>query len=86
MQYATFSASGVSFKASDGLTRRAVDADEGNVSLALNVPDPGRAQEVFDALAQGGKVVTPFADAQWGGKFGNVHDRFGTEWFVTSAP
>ncbi len=86
VQYATFSASGVSFKASDGLTRRAVDADEGNVSLALNVPDPGRAQEVFDALAEGGKLVTPFGDAQWGGKFGNVHDRFGTEWFVTSAP
>ncbi|HLY03611.1 MAG TPA: VOC family protein [Candidatus Cybelea sp.] len=86
VKYATFTALGVSFKASDGMTRRAIDADEGNVSLALNVPDAGRAQEVFDALAEGGKVVTPFGDAQWGGKFGNVHDRFGTEWFVTSAP
>lgn len=86
VQYATFAASGISFKASDGMTRRAVDADEGNVSLALNVPDARRAQEVFDALAEGGKVVTAFADAQWGGKFGNAHDRFGTEWFVTSAP
>jgi uncharacterized protein len=86
VQYATFTASGISFKASDGLARRAIDPDEGNVTLALNVPDGGRGQEVFDALAEGGKVVTPFGDAQSGGKFGNVHDRFGSEWFVTSAP
>jgi uncharacterized glyoxalase superfamily protein PhnB len=86
VKYATFTGSGVSFKASDGSARRAIDADEGNVTLALNVPDARRAQEVFDALAEGGKVVTPFGDAQWIGKFGNVHDRFGTEWFVTSAP
>lgn len=86
VQYATFTASGISFKASDGMTRRVVDPDEGNVTLALNVPDARRAQEVFDALADGGKAVTPLGDAQWGGKFGNVHDRFGTEWFVTSAP
>ncbi len=86
VQYATFTASGISFKAADGMSRRAVDPDEGNVSLALNVPDARRAQEVFDALGEGGKVLTPFAEAQWGGKFGNLHDRFGTEWFVTSAP
>jgi len=90
--YATFSASGISFKASDGMARpvchpeRSRRADEGNVTLALNVLDTGRAQEVFDALAEGGKVVTPFAAPQGGEKFGNVHDRFGTEWFVTSAP
>ncbi|MGC9992207.1 MAG: VOC family protein [Candidatus Cybelea sp.] len=92
VQYATFAALGISFKASDGMSRRPCHpersrrADEGNVSLALNVADAQRAQQVFDALAQGGQVVTPFGDAQWGGKFGNVHDRFGTEWFVTSAP
>src|SRR5580704_15196659 len=31
-----------------------------------------------------GTVLTPFGDAEWGGKFGALHDRFGTEWFVTA--
>ncbi|MFY9886018.1 MAG: VOC family protein [Candidatus Cybelea sp.] len=84
IKYATFTAPGISFKASDGMTRRAVDADEGNVSLALNVPDPTRASEIFGELTDGGKVLTPFGDPEWGGKFGALQDRFGTEWFVTA--
>jgi PhnB protein len=84
VKYATFTAPGLSFKASDGMTRRPVDADEGNVSLALNAPDTTRASEIFDELSEGGKVLTPFGDAQWGGKFGALQDRFGTEWFVTA--
>ena len=35
-------------------------------------------------VAVGGKVVTPFGDAEWGGKFGAVHDRFGNEWYVAT--
>lgn len=84
VHYATFTAPGIAFKASDGMARRPVDPDEGNVSLALNHPDATRAAEICDALADGGKIVTPFGDAQWGGKFGAVQDRFGTEWFVTA--
>jgi uncharacterized glyoxalase superfamily protein PhnB len=84
IQYATFTAPGISLKCSDGMTRRAVDPDAGNVSLQLEHPDAGRAAEIFSALADGGKVTTPFDDAQWGGKFGSVQDRFGTEWYVTA--
>ena len=84
VQYATFNAFGISFKASDGMATRAVNADEGNVTLALHVYDAARAAGVFGALSEGGKVMTPFGDAQWGGKFGALHDRFGTEWYVTS--
>jgi uncharacterized protein len=84
IQYATFTAPGISLKVSDGMSRRNVDPDEGNVSLALNHPDAKRASEIFTALSDGGKAVTPFGDAQWGGKFGALHDRFGTEWFVTA--
>jgi predicted enzyme related to lactoylglutathione lyase len=84
VQYATFTANGISFKASDGLSTRNVDPDEGNVSLALNHPDAGRAQEIFIALSEGGKVLTPLGEAQWGGRFGALNDRFGTEWYVTA--
>ncbi len=85
VQYATFTGSGIAFKASDGMATRAIDVDEGNVTLALNAPDAMRAAEIFSALSDGGSVITPYGDAQWGGKFGAVHDRFGNEWFVTAA-
>jgi uncharacterized protein len=85
IHYAKFAAPGISLQAADGSATRAVDPNEGNVSLALNVPDATRAVEIFSALAEGGAVTTPFDDAPWGdGKFGALHDRFGTEWFVTA--
>jgi uncharacterized glyoxalase superfamily protein PhnB len=84
VQYATFMACGVSFKASDGMSTRTIDANEGNITLALNHPDASRAQEIFNGLSSGGEILTPFGDAEWGGKFGALHDRFGTEWFVTA--
>lgn len=84
IQYAKFTAPGISLQAADGSATRPVDPNEGNVSLALNVPDAARAAEIFSALAEGGAVATPFDEASWGGKFGALHDRFGTEWFVTT--
>ncbi|HXO18118.1 MAG TPA: VOC family protein [Candidatus Dormibacteraeota bacterium] len=84
VKYATFTGPGISFNASDGMSTRTVDADEGNVSLALHANDGTRAAEIFAALSEGGKVLTAFGDAEWGGKFGALQDRFGTEWFVTA--
>jgi PhnB protein len=46
--------------------------------------DRPRAAAVFDALADGGKVFTPFGDTEWGRRFGAVQDRFGNEWYVSS--
>jgi uncharacterized glyoxalase superfamily protein PhnB len=82
--HANFTAPGVSFKASDGNSAHQINPNEGNVTLALTVPAAIRAAEVFAALCDGGEVLTPFGDAQWGGKFGALHDRFGNEWFVTA--
>ena len=84
IDYARFTGPGIAFGAADGTGER-IDPEAGNISLSLAVPDASRAAEIFDALAKGGKVLQPFGDAQWGGKFGNVYDRFGNEWFVTSA-
>lgn len=66
------------------MSKRAIDPDEGNVSLALNVPDATRAAQIFAALSDGGKMTHDFGDAEWGGKFGASQDRFGNEWFVTA--
>ncbi len=84
VQYAKLTAPGITLEAADGTDTRTVDANEGNIALSLNVPDATRALEIFNALAAGGEARVPFADAEWGGKFGAAHDRFGTEWYVTS--
>jgi|HubBroStandDraft_4_1064222.scaffolds.fasta_scaffold110767_3 PhnB protein len=84
IMHAKFSSDGAEFMASDGQDVKAVNPDEGNISLSLSFTDVARAKTVFDALAQGGRVKMPFDDAFWGGKFGMCDDRFGIEWMVTA--
>jgi len=84
IRYATFAAPGIAFKAADGTGRIPIDPDAGNITLALTAPTADRGEEVFGALAAGGEVVTPFGDAEWGGKFGHLHDRFGNDWYVAA--
>lgn len=84
VMHATFKGEGFSFMASDGDLSKKVDPEAGNITLSLGVADAAQAQRVFNALAEGGTVKMPFSDAFWGGKFGVLVDRFGTEWMVTS--
>ena len=82
VMHATFTAPGLTFMASDGRETKTVDPDEGNVSLCIATDDAAEAERVFTALSTGGKVVMPYADAFWGGRFGALQDKFGVEWFV----
>ena|SRR5690348_2315867 len=84
VMHASFKGDGFSFMASDGDLSKQLDPEEGNISLSIGISDAAQAERVFNALAQGGTVKMPFADAFWGGKFGTVLDKFGTEWMVTS--
>ncbi|HEY9180628.1 MAG TPA: VOC family protein [Candidatus Baltobacteraceae bacterium] len=84
IMHATFKGDGFTFMASDGDLSKTLDPDAGNISLSLGIKDGAQAERTFNALAQGGNVTMPFAQAFWGGKFGTVVDRFGTEWMVTS--
>ena len=52
------------------------------VSIALNYDSVEKAQQVFEALAEGGTVTMPFSDTFWAKKFGMVKDRFGCHWIV----
>lgn len=83
VMHASFNAPGVAFFASDGRDTKAVDPDEGNISLALDAKDDAEGDRVFKALAEGGKVTMPLEAAFWGGRFGMIHDRFGVEWMMT---
>ena len=52
------------------------------VSIALNYDSVEKAQQVFEAFAEGGTVTMPFSDVFWAKKFGMVKDRFGCHWIV----
>lgn len=84
VMHATFTAPGFSFMASDGDKAKTIDPDEGNVSLCLESTETAQAERIFKELSAGGKVTMPFGDAFWGGKFGQLVDRFGIEWMITS--
>lgn len=56
------------------------------VSLALNYDSVVEAQQVFNALGEGGTVTMPFADTFWAKKFGMVKDRFGCHWIINGEP
>jgi PhnB protein len=85
IMHATFKGDGFSFMASDGDLSKTIDPEAGNITLSLGIDDAAAAQRAFNALADGGSVKMPFADAFWGGKFGVLVDRFGVEWMVTGS-
>jgi len=53
--------------------------------ISIQAADPAEGQRYFDALAQGGETVMPFAKTFWSPGFGMVKDRFGTPWMVNVA-
>lgn len=55
----------------------------GNVhSLVLECDDADEMRKFFDGLAEGGKVVWPIADSEWGSLYGQVTDKFGIQWML----
>jgi PhnB protein len=54
----------------------------GAISLALNYPTAAEARRIFDALADGGKVVMPMGKTFWAEAFGMLTDKYGVPWMV----
>lgn len=54
----------------------------GNISLAIGLNDPQRAQQLFDGLSNGGSVIMPLGKTYWAEAFGMVTDKFGVKWMV----
>lgn len=51
-------------------------------SVAYTAPDAATANEVFNALADGGEVTMPMSETFWSKAFGMVNDRFGVPWMI----
>ena|SRR5690554_805377 len=56
--------------------------NSGNISLALAGSDEARLTQIFNRLAEGGKIVIPLDKQVWGDLFGVVSDQFGIDWMV----
>ena len=51
-------------------------------NIALHVETAGEARRIFNALSDGGSVVTPLSEVAWSSAFGIVSDRFGVPWLI----
>jgi PhnB protein len=80
IMHAHFTSGDLDFLCADGRDVKAVDPEEGNIALCLSYTNDDEAEKAFHALAEGGSVEMPLAPAFWGGKFGILNDKFGTQW------
>jgi PhnB protein len=55
----------------------------GNIQFSVEVENEAKADEVFNKMAEGGKIVMPLAAQFWGAKFGMVQDKFGINWMFS---
>ena len=53
-------------------------------AIALETSDDAEAEQVFAALAAGGRIDVPLMTTPFASRFGMATDRFGTPWMVTT--
>ncbi|MDF2958547.1 MAG: hypothetical protein K0S39_282 [Paenibacillus sp.] len=54
------------------------------MNLSLEFETEAEAREAFDKLAEGGSIKYPLEPAFWGALFGQVEDKYGVLWMVSS--
>jgi PhnB protein len=51
-------------------------------NLNIGVKSAAEGKRIFDALSEGGNVITPFGPTFWAAGFGMLVDRFGIPWMI----
>ena len=54
------------------------------ITVSVGVKDKDKAERIFNALSEGGKVTMPFAQTFWSPGFGMCVDRYGIPWMVNT--
>ncbi|MCA9418874.1 MAG: VOC family protein [Candidatus Omnitrophica bacterium] len=80
VMHAEFKVDATTIMASDG--RCQAPAKFQGFSLSISVPNSDKAEELFDALGEGGEVQMPLMETFYSPKFGMVADKFGVSWMV----
>ena len=52
----------------------------GNIQLSIEMFDESKMREVFNTLAEGGRITMPLEKQFWGAIFGMLQDKFGVSW------
>ena len=81
VMHAEFSVGDSTIFASDGQARERAG---GGYALALQAGDESEAEQLFGALAEGGKIDVPLMTTPFAARFGMLTDRHGTPWMVTT--
>lgn len=55
-----------------------------HVTIALVSTDADKSRQIFEALSAGGKVDMPMQQTFWSPAYGQVTDKFGVTWQVTT--
>ncbi|OBZ16513.1 VOC family protein [Bacillus sp. FJAT-26390] len=76
-------AGGVNFFMSDSVFEPLVRGN--NVHLALEFKTEAEARQAFDNLAAGGHISQPLEPVFWGSLYGEIEDKFGIKWMITTA-
>jgi PhnB protein len=82
--HAEFKFDGCTILASDSFGERVGDKSSPNTALSLSYDSPEKAKQIFDKLAEGGKVGVPFEKQFWGAWHGNLVDRYGIYWMMNT--
>ncbi|MCR8635173.1 VOC family protein [Paenibacillus radicis (ex Xue et al. 2023)] len=56
------------------------------IHLCLEFSTEAEAREAFDKLAEGGNIKHPLGMEFWGAMFGQIEDKFGVLWMITTEP
>jgi PhnB protein len=83
VMHASFAAGDLKFMASDGRPGTPPHGED-DIVLSIATTSVAEGERIFKALSQGGAVEMPFEEAFWGGRFGQVTDKFGIQWMVTA--
>jgi len=82
IMHANFVAGDLKFMASDGRPGSPPDGQD-DIVLSLATSDAAEGERVFKTLSEGGEVGMPLKEMFWGGRFGELTDRFGVQWMVS---
>ncbi|CDY76951.1 PhnB protein; putative DNA binding 3-demethylubiquinone-9 3-methyltransferase domain protein [Caballeronia glathei] len=80
IMHASFRVGDTVLMASDGMASGTPNFQ--GVSLSLTVDDVAKADQFFNALAEGGQVQLPLTQTFFAKRFGMVADKFGVAWMI----
>ncbi|WP_410498618.1 VOC family protein [Chitinibacter sp. S2-10] len=81
IMHANFSVGDSQIMASDGMPGQTCPEMQG-CALTIGLNNLAKGEQLFNALAEGGKICMPFEKTFWARGFGNVTDRFGVNWMI----